>query len=67
MRRRIRFLTQLGEPLLWVCFFASAFVSLIDHVVVNGPTICGLFALAAIGVRATRPELVIPRDVDHVS
>jgi hypothetical protein len=44
----------IGEGLLWLGFVGLAVLSL-DHGPENGVAITGLFALAAIGVRATRP------------
>ena len=44
----------IGEGLLWLAFVVVAVLSL-DHGPENSVAIAGLFALAAIGVRATRP------------
>ena len=44
----------IGEAVLWLAFAAVAVMSL-DRGPENGVAIAGLLALAAIGVRATRP------------
>lgn len=44
-----------GEALLWLGF-AFFVASSLDERMDNAPMLAGLFALAAIGVRATRPE-----------
>jgi hypothetical protein len=45
---------KIGEGLLWLGFLGVAAVSLDHGGPENGVAIAGLFALAAIGVRATR-------------
>lgn len=51
------------EIALWIgcAFFAS---SAVDDRIEDAVTLCGIFALSAIGVRATRPQPVASSD-DH--
>lgn len=54
----MEFRKWIGEGLLWLAFVAVAVISLDDNGPDNGVAIAGLLALAAIGVRATRPVTV---------
>lgn len=58
MKRIAPFLVRLGEPLLWLGFVAGMIAAFDHSSSIDGPTIAGIFALAAIGVRATRPDRV---------
>ena len=54
MQKISRIFSFAWEPALWAGFLYLSFVSLQDSAPNDAPTIAGLFALAAIGVRATR-------------
>lgn len=56
---------RFGEGLLWLGFVALAVIAFEDRGVDNAVALTGLFALAAIGVRATRSvEVASPSDAD---
>jgi hypothetical protein len=51
-----------GEPLLWLGFLGGIVACVGPNPPENAVAVTGLFALAAIGVRATRQDM-IPSDV----
>lgn len=58
MKRLAQAVASIWEPLLWTGFLLLSILSLGDDAPDAAPTVAGLFALAAIGFRATRTEKV---------
>lgn len=54
MKRLTLFISSIWEPALWIGFVVFSLLSLEPDAPDNAPTVAGLFALAAIGLRATR-------------
>lgn len=54
MKRLSHVVSLIWEPLLWIGFLFFAIFSLENDAPDTAPTVAGLFALAAIGFRATR-------------
>lgn len=65
MKRLVGIVASIWEPLLWTGFLLLSFLSLGDDAPATAPTVAGLFALAAIGCRATRTDKVNDSDATN--